>query len=41
MTTRLAVKFSEKNRTEARVSNFNLKGDLVRKLYIRGGGGGG
>ena len=36
--TRFALKFSQEIRTETRISNFNLKGDLVRKIYVGGGG---
>ena len=40
--TRLALKFSQEIRTETRISHFNLKGDLVGKIYVwrRGLGGG-
>ena len=42
---RLALKCSQEIRTETRISHFNLKGDLVGKLYVWGdiffGGGGG
>ena len=34
MIKRLALQFSEEMRAEARISNFNLIGDLIRKLYI-------
>ena len=37
--TRLALKFSQEIRTETHISNFNLKGDLVRNIYVWGGGG--
>ena len=42
--TRLPLKFSQEIRTEKRISHFNLKGDLVGKIYVwgdilRGGGG--
>ena len=37
--TRLALKFSQEIRTETRISNFNLKGDLLRNIYVWGGGG--
>ena len=30
--------FSQEIRTETRISNFNLKGDLVRNIYVWGGG---
>ena len=40
------LKFPREMRTETRISNFNLKGDLVRKkitlvVVVMGGGGGG
>ena len=35
---RLALKFSQEMQTESRISNFKLKGDLVRKIYIWVGG---
>ena len=40
---RLPLKFSHEIRTETRISNFNLKGDLVCNIYVWGGyfGGGG
>ena len=31
---RLALKFSKEIRTETRISHFNLKGDLVGKIYV-------
>ena len=34
--TRLALTFSQEIRTETRISNFNLKGDLVGKIYVCG-----
>ena len=41
--TRLPLKFSQEIRTETRISHFNLKGELVGKIYVwrdiwRGGG---
>ena len=41
--TRFALKFFQEIRTETRISNFNLKGGLVRNIYVWGdiwGGGG-
>ena len=40
--TRLPLKFSQEIRTETRISHFNLKVDLVSKIYVLGGylGGG-
>ena len=43
--TRLPLKCSQGIRTEMRISHFNLKEDLVGKIYVLGGytseGGGG
>ena len=33
---KLALKFSQEIPTETRISNFNLKGDLVRNIYVSG-----
>ena len=33
---RLPLKFSQEIRTETSISNFNLKGNLVRKIYVWG-----
>ena len=35
--TRLSLKFSQEIRTETRISHFNLRGDLVGKIYVGGG----
>ena len=34
--TRLALKFSQEIRTETRICHFNLKGNLVGKIYVWG-----